>query len=441
MAAARSPGHTEIDLAESTAAARAFGAPCGYRTFFADEKTVHADQLAQRLRTLDGADPQYAGQFVDTVLEAAVTSAASDVHFQPSADGLEVLLRVDGVLMPLGRFSAGTSTNVVTRLKVLAELLTYRSDLPQEGRLRAPDASIEMRVSTFPTIYGEKAVVRLFQSGTRFLHLEDLGLPPETLQALTRMLAETAGAILVTGPAGSGKTTTLYACLREIVRSGAGARSIASIEDPVEVAVAGVAQSQVNPAAGFDLAAGLRSILRQDPQVVMVGEMRDRITAELALQASLTGQLVLTSFHASTAASALSRLLDMGIEPYVIRSGVLGILCQRLVRRLCDCSRPISSPQELLGLDAPEGRAPGGCPKCGGTGYRGRTLLIEMMTLGTPGLGPAILERADAGRLHRLAAEQGMVDLAEQARRAVAAGTTSPAEVRRVLGFSVSPSS
>jgi hypothetical protein len=224
---------------------------------------------------------------------------------------------------------------VVARLKVLAELLTYRTDVPQEGRIRGGPGDVEMRVSTFPTLFGEKAVVRLFAGPGRFLRPEDLGLPPEIRATLGRLLGETSGAILLAGPAGSGKTTTIYACLRELVAASAGTRSLATLEDPIEVAVPGVAQAQVNPAAGFDLGAGLRSLLRQDPEVIAVGEIRDRATAEVAFQAALTGHLVLSTFHAGSAAGVVGRLSDMGIEPYVLRSGVRAIICQRLVRTLC----------------------------------------------------------------------------------------------------------
>ena len=247
----------------------------------------------------------------------------------------------------------------MARLKVLADLLTYRTDVPQEGRIRSPETAVEMRVSTFPTLYGEKAVVRLFTSSSRFLQLADLGLGADVDEALSRLLGETSGAILVVGPAGSGKTTTLYACLREIAARSEGGRSIVTLEDPIEVALPGVAQSQVNLPAGFDLTSGLRSIMRQDPEVIMVGEIRDRPTAQIALEASLTGQLVLSSFHAPGAAGAISRLLEMGLEPYVLRSGLLAVVSQRLLRKLCGCAasdRSVRGPVGLAGFAGPHGR-------------------------------------------------------------------------------------
>ena len=392
------------------------------------------DPLAQQLAKLDPADQQYASQFIEILLSTARERSASDVHLQPLGDRVEVRLRIDGVLATLGAFPIGTQTNVITRLKVIADLLTYRTDLPQEGRVRTADDTLEMRVSTFPTIYGEKAVVRLFQSAERFNYLADLGLPADVLERLMQLLGETAGAILVTGPAGSGKTTTLYACLRELVRANAGARNIVTIEDPVEVVIEGVSQSQVNPVAGFDLANGLRSIMRQDPQVIMIGEMRDRPTTEAALQASLTGQLVLTSFHAGRAAGAISRLTDMGIEPYAIRSGILAVLSQRLVRRLCQCARAAAGKEEFLNLPVDKAMVPVGCDRCAGSGYRGRAILVELMPLDEPVLGKEILRKTEAAQIEQAAVSAGMTDLWRRAAQAVESGVTSPAEIGRVMG-------
>ena len=390
-------------------------------------------RLSDQFRLLGPADSQYATRFVELLLDAARELAASDIHLRPTPGGLDVRLRIDGVLRPLGEFPAGVAANIVARLKVLADLLTYRTDVPQEGRIRSPGA-IEMRVSSFPTLHGEKAVVRLF-SGGRLTHLDDLGLPPEIAAGLRRLLAETSGMILVTGPAGSGKTTTIYACLRElVVRSGPG-RSIATLEDPIESAIAGVAQSQVNGAAGFDLPTGLRSLMRQDPEVIMVGEIRDRTTAEVAFQAALTGQLVLSTFHAGSATGAISRLSDMGIEPYLLRSGVLAIVSQRLVRKLCDCRQANDDEAALLGLPAERSWVAVGCAACGGSGYRGRIVLAEMFSADGGGLGRAILSKSDAAALERLAVAGGMTTRWQRAIAAVEAGTTSPAEVRRVLGF------
>jgi len=316
--------------------------------------------IASVLSSFDAASPLYATQFVEALLSAARDSGASDVHVHPTPQGLLVKWRIDGVLQPVGEFSRGKAADVVARLKVLAELLTYRSDVPQEGRIRRSgdgaterqrdgekandqrgDNSVEMRVSTFPTLHGERAVVRLFASQERFLYLADLGLPEEIESSLARLLNETSGAMLLTGPAGSGKTTTAYACLREVVRSSHGQRSVVTLEDPIEMALSGASQSQVQPSAGFTLATGLRSLMRQDPEVILVGEIRDTETVEAVFQAALTGHLVISTFHAGSAAGAISRLLDMGIEPYLLTSGLRAVLHQRLLRRLCECAADI----------------------------------------------------------------------------------------------------
>ncbi len=401
-------------------------------------------QFEDSLAGLDAGDPQHVSRVVDAITAGAAAAGASDVHLVPSPNGLEMLWRIDGVLQPVWRFAVGVTPNIVARLKVLAGLLTYRNDAPQEGRIRAehPGApQVEMRVSTFPTLHGEKAVVRLFAGSDRFRYLDDLGLPDDIHAAMRRLLGETGGVVLVSGPAGSGKTTTLYASLRELVDRSSETKAICTLEDPIEVVIDGVAQSQIRPAAGFDYETGLRSLMRQDPQVIMVGEIRDRTTAEIVFQASLTGHLVLTTFHAGSAAEAIGRLLDMGIEPYQLRSGILGVLNQRLVRRLCGCATPAENPEEMLGLadslqlDSGGVRLPRGCPECHGTGYQDRMILAELLTPTTPEAGRAILAREDSRDIEQQAIHAGLITRWDRARTALAAGQTSPEEVRRVLGF------
>ena len=390
------------------------------------------DRLLAELGT---SDPQFATVVVDRLLESGRDCAASDIHLQPTAEGLLLRFRLDGVLHSAGTFPSSVAANIVARMKVLAELLTYRTDVPQEGRIRAGRSAVEQRVSTFPTLHGERCVVRFFAGGDSYQRLDDLGMPDEIVKSLRQCLAETSGAILVTGPAGSGKTTTAYACLRELAQATGVVRSLVSMEDPVEVAVPGVAQSQVNPTVDLDLARGLRFLMRQDPEVILVGEIRDRLTAEAALQASLTGHLLLSTFHAGSAAEAVGRLSDMGIEPYLLQSGVLAILSQRLLRRLCKCSRESADVEARLGLPIEKARVPVGCSECGRTGYRGRFVLVEMLNAEPTELGRAILSRSDAATLQRLAVKAGMVTRWQYACRAVEAGVTSPAEVRRVLGL------
>ena len=387
-------------------------------------------------------DEATAVEIVDALLSSAQAAGVSDVHLIPEADGSRVCWRIDGVLHEVTRIRAEIAPNVVARLKVLAELLTYRTEVPQEGRVRTEGSSeaasanqADMRLSTFPTLYGEKAVVRLFVGSGAFRELDQLGLPAEILGGLGDLLLESGGVILVCGPAGSGKTTTIYAALRELVDKSRGERSLVSLEDPIEAVVSGVAQSQVNPAAGFDYETGLKSLMRQDPEVILVGEIRDRVTAETVFQAALTGHLVLTTFHAGSAAGAVCRLSDMGIEPYLLRTGVLGIVAQRLVRKLCECSVKESSEKDRLGLDVSSCRVPTGCEKCRGTGYSGRLLLAEFLRP-EGDLGRAILSRSDADELESLAVQSGMKTRWTNACEAVEAGLTSPAEVRRVFGFS-----
>jgi type II secretory ATPase GspE/PulE/Tfp pilus assembly ATPase PilB-like protein len=377
----------------------------------------------------------YAPEVVDRIVALARQNSASDVHLIPIEGGraLRMLWRIDGVLHEVADLDHA-APNIVARLKVLAELLTYRTDVPQEGRIRSGDEEVEMRVSTFPTVHGEKAVVRLFVGSGRYRHVEELGLPADIDAEVRRVLTLTTGALLVTGPAGSGKTTTLYAALRHILRSSPHPRSICTLEDPIEALVPGVSQSHVKPESPFNYATGLRSLMRQDPEVIMVGEIRDRETAETVFQAALTGQLVLSSFHAGTTAEAVGRLLDLDVEAYLLRSGLLGVLSQRLVRRLCDCARTSTDPAERLGLAVGTWRAPAGCPACGQTGYRGRMLIAEYLNPRLDAIGRAILDRCDAAALQSIAADAGMVTLLDRARAAIEAGQTSAAEIRRVFG-------
>ncbi len=373
-------------------------------------------------------------QLVDAILQAAQAAGASDVHLVPSAEALVMHWRIDGVLQPVDRLPRGIASNIAARLKVLADLLTYRTEVPQEGRIRRDEGAVEMRVSTFPTLYGEKVVVRLFVGSGEYRRLDHLGLPEDIAGPLRPLLTARGGLLLVTGPAGSGKTTTVYAALRELARAdgatdaavtGSG-RSLVSIEDPIEAVIEGVAQSQVQPAAGFTYETGLRSLLRQDPDVILVGEIRDRVTAELVFQASLSGHLVLSTYHAGSAVGAMQRLADMGIEPYQIRSGLLAVLSQRLARRLCGCARESRDPVDRGGREAEAVWLPQGCAECRGTGYRGRLMLAEMRDR----QGISAVDLAD----RRVVEETPGGALRDRGLEAVRRGWTSPAEFHRVFG-------
>lgn len=394
-----------------------------------------AEQFREAVGKLAPASVSYPTEIVALLLAAAMAQRASDVHLQPVVQGLEIRWRIDGVLQHALTLPRDASPKVIARLKVMADLLTYRNEIPQEGRVRESPGGVEMRLSTLPTLYGEKAVVRLFSGQGRYDRLDDLGFPNDLSDRLRSLLQATSGAIVFSGPAGSGKTTSIYACLREIAAATEGRRGLASLEDPIEVAVPGVAQSQVNPNVGFTLEGGLRALLRQDPEVIAVGEIRDKGTAEVAFQAALTGHLVLSTYHAGSAAAVVGRLSDMGIEPYLLRSGLLAVVSQRLVRGLCECSQTGTDPARKLGLEVSNFREPVGCPSCGGTGYRGRIALAEMLVTEATELGHAILSRSDVATLEARAVASGMISRWERARAAIEAGLTAPVEVRRVLGL------
>jgi type II secretory ATPase GspE/PulE/Tfp pilus assembly ATPase PilB-like protein len=412
--------------------------------------------LQAQLEALERALPDRVSRIVDTVLTEAVRRAASDIHLEPTHQAVEVRYRLDGVLQRVASLPRDLAPNLVARLKVLAELLTYRLDVPQEGRLADAISryGVDMRVSTYPTIHGERAVVRLFDVSGRILDLGQLGLPADLHDALVGMLRERSGAILLTGPSGSGKTTTIYACLRHLVQASQGGCHIVTIEDPVEQVLEGVSQSQARPGSEFDFARGLRGLLRQDPEVIMIGEIRDPETAGIAVEAALTGHLVFSTVHAGSACGVINRLLEMGIEPYLLTSSLRGVLNQRLVRRLCEgcsgsavvaaASRAASVVARLsesgaadchtrLGESGYDLVRPAGCEQCAGTGYHGRLLLAELLTVDAP-LRQAILARADTTALEAAAHRPQRQTMRQAAERAVADGLTTGPEIERVLG-------
>lgn len=385
------------------------------------------ENLASRLTELERTTgPERIPRLVDAILAEGLRHGASDIHLEPTHQSLEIRFRLDGVLHRVATLPRDLAPNLVARLKVLAELLTYRVDVPQEGRVR--DGLVrygtDLRVSTFPTVHGEKAAIRLFEPTGRIYDLDHLGLAPELLQSLQHLLHERSGAVLLTGPSGSGKTTTIYACLRRLV--ALGGRHIVTIEDPVEQILEGVSQAQARPGTEFDFARGLRSLLRQDPEVIMVGEIRDPETAGIAIEAALTGHLVFSTLHAGSACGVVGRLLDMGIEPFLLTSGLRAILNQRLLRKLCERCRVADASA------MPAWRAVG-CEHCAGTGYHGRVLVAELVTVDEP-LRRGILAKADTVTLEQLARTGGHATLRDAAARLVAEGWTDWQECRRVLG-------
>jgi general secretion pathway protein E len=349
---------------------------------------------------------------VNALLFEAARLGASDIHVEPAERQLTVRFRIDGVLQPVLSPSRRFQAAIAARVKIMARLDIGERRLPQDGRfsVRIGPRALDVRVSVVPTAFGERVVLRLLDRTTAQRDLPGLGFDDDLLGPLTRLLAASHGLVLVTGPTGSGKTTTLYAAL---ARLALDERNVMTIEDPIEYQLPGVSQMQVSPAIGLDFATGLRAVLRQDPDVVLVGEIRDRETAEIALQAALTGHLVLATLHTNDAATAVTRLLDMRLEPFLIASSLLGILAQRLVRCRCGAC------------------AGAGCDGCRGSGLRGRTAIAELLTVDDAVRG-LVMERADAATVRRHAIAHGMRALREDGFAKAADGVTTHSEVLRV---------
>jgi len=409
-------------------------------------QTADCGDLARRFHESLGVVASRPGADVPAIVEALLQEAlalgASDAHLTPAAAGLELAWRLDGVLHPVGTLPLAVSAPVVARLKVLSGLLTYKLDVPQEGRIPADAARGrgEVRVSTFPTLHGERAALRFLATASPRQTLDQLGLPGHLEEAIKHSLEWTSGMIVVTGPAGSGKTTTLYACLRQIVQQSGRSRGVVSLEDPIESALEGVAQTALDSRAGLGLAELVKAVLRQDPDVIAIGEIRDKPTAQAAFQATLTGHLVLTTTHAGDSVEVLTRLMDMRIAPYILRSGLRAVLSQRLLRRLCQacCVRHSSkiSPENHSGLALEEWYDPssGGCPACRHTGYDGRVIAAEWLELGDNAVSRALASPRDARSLRRLIAKSGHKTLVQHALELAGQGLTSPAEIGRVFG-------
>ncbi|MGE5220746.1 MAG: type II secretion system ATPase GspE [Chloroflexota bacterium] len=379
-------------------------------------------------------------RMVNQMLVRALESRASDVHIEPFENQLKVRYRIDGILHEVESPPRQLKAAVISRLKILAQLNIAERRLPQDGRIktRLAGKEVDLRISTVPTLYGESVVIRLLERGQIFTQLDALGFPPVLLAQFNEMILKPHGMILVTGPTGSGKTTTLYGALQKINDPG---KKIITIEDPVEYQLSGVNQIHVKPQIGLTFANGLRSIVRQDPDVIMVGEIRDAETAEIAVQAALTGHLVFSTLHTNDAAGAISRLLEMGVQDYLLSSSLLGVLAQRLVRRLCmSCRRemPFSDSTGLSGeLEIFESNAPRtvweavGCDACSGTGYLGRVGIFEWLLV-TPEICKVMVQHADAGSIRSLAVQQGMRLLRDDGWDKVRQGLTTLAEVLRV---------
>jgi general secretion pathway protein E len=383
---------------------------------------------------LDSADEAPVIRLINGLIAEAAREGVSDIHIEPYESALVVRMRVDGQLRERHRLPASVAAMVVSRVKVMARLDIAERRLPQDGRigLALAGKSLDVRVSTLPSRAGERVVLRLLDKDNAGIGLEALGMPPAIEADLRAALAEPNGMVLVTGPTGSGKTTSLYAGLRLL---NDGSRNILTVEDPVEYAVDGVGQTQVNARVGLSFAAGLRAILRQDPDVVMVGEIRDAETAEIAVQAALTGHLVLSSVHTNDAAGAITRLRDFGVEPFLIASVLRAVVAQRLVRRLCACAEwhPLDTARAaLISLpEATQARRPIGCEACAGTGWRGRIGVFEAVRVGDK-VRRLIMEGGDETAIAEVAFRNNP-DLAAAARNMVMEGVTTAEEAARVM--------
>jgi len=376
-------------------------------------------------------------RLVNHLFARALDLNASDIHFEPNEDHLDVRCRVDGIMTRIERLPIKIHTAVASRLKLMARLDIGEKRLPQDGRIdsRIGNKQLDMRVSTLPGMHGESIVLRILDRSDTAVSLQQLGMPENILKTWQRLITQPHGMILITGPTGSGKTTTLYATLEKI---NSEKQKIITVEDPVEYQLEGITQIQANASIGLNFAAGLRSIVRQDPDVLMVGEIRDHETAEISIESALTGHLVFSTLHTNDAAGAVTRLQDMGVESYLISSSLLAIQAQRLVRRVCtDCGHeyPLTDDEaavlEISKADYPHVRRGAGCERCGGTGYRGRIGLYELLVMSDT-LRHEVATGADANVIRAQAVKEGMKTLRQDALEKLAAGLTTPEEVVRV---------
>ncbi|MBF0142602.1 MAG: type II secretion system ATPase GspE [Magnetococcales bacterium] len=398
-----------------------------------------ASQLAQKPDLLESEDDAPIIQLVNSLIVQAIRDRASDIHIEPFENDIAVRFRVDGMLHVVLKPPKPVQAPLMSRIKVMAGLNIAEKRLPQDGAMRVQVArkEVDVRVSVLPSNHGERLVLRLLDKDSSITGLSELGLTANQVSWLRERITASHGILLVTGPTGSGKSTTLYAVLTAI---NTPEKNIITIEDPIEYSLEGVGQIQVAPKIGLTFASGLRSILRQDPDVIMVGEIRDQPTAEIAIQASLTGHLVFSTLHTNDSVGAVTRLVDMGIEPFLVGSSLEGVVAQRLVRRLCVTCRESYKPPvewvERYGFGRATGEVgllyrPRGCADCLGSGYRGRTALFEMLAM-SDAIRDLVVRRAPDHELRRVAQGEGMVPLARSGMAKVEAGVTSLEEVLRV---------
>jgi len=401
-----------------------------------------AAQIDESEDILDVANKAPIIKLVNSILFQSLKLRASDVHFQPYADRLQVRFRIDGILYNMESIPKNAQDAILSRIKVMGKMDIAERRLPQDGRasLRIGDGEVDVRISVVPTSAGERAVLRLLDKSAGVFDLDAIGLDPQNLKTLRKYINYPHGIILVTGPTGSGKTTTLYGSLTEI---STGEKNILTIEDPVEYQLDGISQVQVNTKKGLTFSAGLRSFLRQDPDVMMVGEIRDLETSEIAIRAAITGHLVFSTVHTNDAPSTVTRLVDLGLEPYLVSSSLVLVVAQRLVRRLCPNCRTWVEPSTTqvaqlrdLDLDLNELKdgkmaVSPGCDECYNSGFQGRTAIYELLVM-TEEIRTLIMNRGSATQIKKLAVDQGMRTLRLDGMSKVVAGMTSPEEIMRV---------
>lgn len=380
-------------------------------------------------------------KYVNLLITQAINDRASDIHLEPTEHDLRVRFRIDGVLHEVMHSPKSIQHGVISRLKIMCDMNIAERRIPQDGRLSVniPGGKVDLRVATLPTVWGEKVVMRILDNSTAMLTLEQLGFSAYNYERFSRSFTKPYGMLLVVGPTGSGKSTTLYATLNILNRPEV---NIITVEDPVEYRLPGINQVQTHVKAGLTFAAALRSILRSDPDIVLIGEVRDYETAQIAVESALTGHLVLTTLHTNDAPSAVTRLVEMGVEPFLVGSAVDCVLAQRLARRLCTkCKEPYTPVPDVLiaarfpwteGEPLPTLYQAVGCPQCSRTGYRGRLALHEIMPL-TPKIERLAAERASANEVEQVAREQGMISLRDDGMAKVLSGLTSLEEVLRVV--------
>ncbi|MDR1515723.1 MAG: Flp pilus assembly complex ATPase component TadA [Synergistaceae bacterium] len=404
----------------------------GAETLDAIESVDDLSQLARQEVLSDTVDAPVI-KLVNGVLLEAIRERSTDIHLEPFEDKLLVRYRIDGVLHDKYELTKGHQSPVTSRVKVMAKMDIAERFVPQDGRIGITlgDRAVDIRVSSLPTQHGERMVMRILDKARGLLSLEDLGMAPAEKERIDSLIRNPHGMILLTGPTGSGKSTSLYAIIQALARPEV---NIITVEDPIEYDVPGVGQVQVNEKAGVTFASALRSILRQDPDIIMIGEMRDFDTAHIGIQSSLTGHLVLSTLHTNDSVSAVSRLVDMGIEPYLIAGSLLGVVAQRLVRRICPkCRKEVSAPAAMKKYGLDRVYRGEGCDFCGGTGYRGRFGLYEQFDV-TFEIAEAISSGESVAVLKSMAKKNGMRSLLELGVQSVASGQTTPEEMIRVVG-------